>query len=142
MSERKRAFLVLLGCLLVILGVIGLRVSNNSTKIGNNDYQLEVVNNGAERALGLSGRQSLAQDSGMLFVFGEVSKRCMWMKDMNFALDILWLDESGRIVAIEENVTPDTYPNSFCHDNSKYVVELNTGDVRNYNISIGQIVKL
>lgn len=141
-SERRRALLVVIGCSLALIGALGLSSSKDLTTIGGNDYILEIVDNDAELAQGLSGRQNLIQNSGMLFVFDNQSRRCMWMKDMNFALDMLWLDNLGKIVSIEENVTPESYPNNFCHDNAKYVIELNSGDVKRYNISIGQTVKL
>jgi len=141
-SERKRASFVLLGCFLVLLGVFGFEIAKNMTVIGNKNYQLEIMDSEEERITGLSRRQKLERKVGMLFVFDDVSKQCMWMKDMNFSLDIVWLDNDGKIIAIKENIEPETYPKSFCHDNAKYVIELNSGEVKKANIRIGQIVKL
>jgi len=141
-SERKRASFVLLGCFLVLLGVFGFEIAKNMTVIGNKNYQLEIMDSEEERITGLSRRQKLERKVGMLFVFDDVSKQCMWMKDMNFSLDIVWLDNDGKIIAIEENIEPKTYPKSFCYDNAKYVIELNSGEVKKADIRIGQIVKL
>ena len=59
-----------------------------------------------ERALGLGKRKNICQQCGMLFLFEEKSPRGFWMKDMQFGLDILWV-EDDRIVFIEQNISPD-----------------------------------
>lgn len=90
--------------------------------------RLERVSSPEDLQRGLSGRQSLAQDRGMLFVFDAASKHCFWMKDMHFPLDMIWLDDTKTVVHVEKNVAPDTYPNSFCPDKSaQYVLEVNAG---------------
>ncbi len=89
--------------------------------------RLELAGTDAQRTKGLSGRDSLAVDHGMLFRFDQAGTHCMWMKDMKLPIDILWLDDSDKIVKIEHNLSPDTYPASFCADNSKQVVELSSG---------------
>ena len=65
----------------------------------------------------------------MLFVYGDAStERCFWMKDMNFAIDMIWLDKDRQIVTIQSNVSPDSYPKSFCPDKpAQYVLEVNSG---------------
>ena len=57
---------------------------------------------------------------------------------MNYALDILWLDKEGLVVHIEEDISPDTYPNSFASPvPAWYVVEANAGFVAQNEIKIG-----
>lgn len=63
----------------------------------------------------------------------------MWMKDMNFSLDMIWLNEAKEIVDIKEDIKPETYPNAFCGPGTaRYVVEVNTGVVRAGDLRIGQ----
>lgn len=69
--------------------------------------ELEVAQTLAQRARGLSGRDSLASNAGMLFLFEEPSRPSFWMKDTRFALDFLWI-AGTRIVDTTENVPPDT----------------------------------
>lgn len=89
---------------------------------------LEIVSSPSARIQGLSDRQSLPLDRGMLFVFDEAGQNCLWMKDMNFAIDMVWLDASKKIVHIESQVSPDTYPESFCPQTpALYAIELNAG---------------
>lgn len=101
-------------------------------------FSLERVETNEARAKGLSGRDNLAPGSGMLFVFDSPAKQCIWMKDMKFNLDIVWLDESKKVTKIEKDVRPDTYPASFCADNTKYVIELNAGDAAKLGMSTGK----
>ncbi len=105
-------------------------------------FSLETVTTYEQRQKGLSGRMSLAQDRAMLFVFDGESRRCIWMKDMQFPIDIVWLSGSKQIVAIERNVSPSTYPSSFCHDDSHYVLEFAAGAVDAADLRIGEHVRL
>jgi uncharacterized membrane protein (UPF0127 family) len=88
---------------------------------------LERADTPGSRARGLSGRVSMDKTSGMLFVFDHPQQVCIWMKDMKFPLDLLWLDTDHRIVKTKANVSPETYPETFCVDNVQYVIELKAG---------------
>lgn len=110
---------------------------------GDRAYHLEIVSSEAARTQGLSGRQSLAGDRGMLFVFPGDGTQCIWMKDMRFSLDIMWLDGEKRVVHIERDVSPDTYPQQFCPEKSaRYVIELNAGEVEHAGLKVGQTLIL
>jgi uncharacterized membrane protein (UPF0127 family) len=81
--------------------------------LGNTLITADIANTPEKRALGLSGRETLLPDTGMLFVFDTPGSHDIWMKDMRFPIDILWIDINGTIVHIEKNVSPDTYPSLF-----------------------------
>ncbi len=100
-------------------------------------YSLEKVTTNEARIKGLSDRSELKPQTGMLFVFTTPRQQCIWMKDMKFNLDIIWLDETKKINKIEQNVSPATYPSSFCADNTKYVIELNSGDIAKLQLNVG-----
>lgn len=73
--------------------------------VGNRtDLQLEVVNTSQSIAAGLSGRDELGAD-GMLFVFAQPQQPVFWMKEMKFALDLIWI-RNQQIVEITANVSP------------------------------------
>jgi uncharacterized membrane protein (UPF0127 family) len=60
------------------------------------------------------------------------------MKDMNYAIDILWVAQAGEIVHIEENVSPDTFPSSFASPvPAWFVVETVAGFVQTHSIALG-----
>lgn len=108
----------------------------------NTCVTLEVASTNSERTLGLSGRQEMARDRGMLFDFARADEYCMWMKDMHFSLDILWLNDNKEIVHMIENITPDTYPKSFCGPGTaRYVVEVNDGIIKAADLRVGQRLK-
>lgn len=104
-------------------------------------FKLETVKTAAAQEQGLSGRVGLAKNAGMMFAYNDVAKRCMWMKDMRFNLDIVWLDAGHRVTSLVSNLTPATYPQSYCAQ-AKYVVELNAGTAWANGLRVGQIVKL
>ena len=112
-------------------------------QLGSNHYQLEVVENEDDKKRGLSGRSNIRDDQGMIFIYAEQDRRCMWMKDMNFSIDIIWLDENEVISHIEANVTPETYPNSFCGEtDAKYVIELKGGVADSNGVRVGDNVDI
>jgi uncharacterized membrane protein (UPF0127 family) len=104
---------------------------------------MEVVDTAKTRTRGLSGRSELLPNQAMLFDFESEGRRCMWMKDMDFSLDMVWLDDDSVIVDIESGVVPETYPSSFCGDEpSRYVIELNEGVASVAGLEIGQRIAL
>ena len=90
---------------------------------------------------GLSGRGSLAEGEGMLFVFNQPEKHLFWMRDMNFPIDIIWITEDLRVVYIEKNAAPETFPKTFGPDAyAKYVLEVPAGFAEKNNLQIGNTV--
>jgi len=112
--------------------------------IGEGRYRVEIAATPEARAQGLSGRLRLAPNQGMIFHFPDDGKQCMWMKDMHFPLDIIWLNSVNWVVHIEENVTPETYPKQFCapEANAHYVLELPAGQVAAKDIRVGKPAQL
>ena len=131
----------------IILGAISIFSNVNSNafeqravlKLNNNKISLIVSDSAESRTRGLSGMASLGEDHAMLFVFEEPDRYGIWMKDMKFPIDIVWLDEQKKIIHIEKNVSPNTYPKVFFPPlKSLYVLELNTGFASKNNLIIGE----
>lgn len=96
-----------------------------------------LVQSVGDRAMGLSNRDSLAYNEGMLFVFSDDEKHGIWMKDMRFSIDIIWLDEKGEVVSIETNASPESYPKVFRPTSpARYVLEVNAGWAQQNNIDV------
>ncbi len=87
---------------------------------------LERVQSTKDLQIGLSNRDRLSPSRGMLFVFPNQNEHCMWMKDMRFDVDMIWVEQDGTITKVMDNVLESTYPQSFCKP-SAYVVEVNAG---------------
>jgi uncharacterized membrane protein (UPF0127 family) len=117
------------GAALMLLGawyVSGSRES--SDRAADLALELEYATTSATRERGLSGRDTLAPNQGLLFVFPEASRHGIWMKDMLIPIDIFWLDDGGRVVSMAERVMPSTYPDIFYPSGpAKYVLEMPAG---------------
>ena len=121
-----------------------------TVKIGNASIKTEVADSDAKKQKGLSGRSSLDKNSGMLFIMNNKVIPTFWMKDMKFAIDIIWILSSsgdvkdGKIVQIDKNVEPQTgstpdsklklYSSKSAVD---YVLEVNSGYSDLHNIKVG-----
>ena len=101
---------------------------------------VEIAATAADQQKGLSDRDSMAPDHGMLFVFDSEGNWGFWMKDMRFPLDIIWFDSQRDAVFIEQDLLPCTLQDCPIHTppvKAKYVLEVNAGFVRAHNISLG-----
>jgi len=109
--------------------------------------QVEVEATEAAREQGLSGRTSLPDGRGMLFVFQTLGVYGFWMKDMNFALDMLFADASGKIVTIVRDATPESYlqnPPQVFYPKIPilYVLEVPAGFAASHNIQEGMTLQI
>ena len=97
-----------------------------------------VARTDTDRGLGLSGRDSLAADEGMLFIFPIDGPYGFWMKDMKFPIDIVWIDHGHIVKGVSQKVSPETYPNLFFPPAPiRYVLELNSGSAERFGIASG-----
>lgn len=102
----------------------------DTLEIGGKTIIIELADTPAERERGLSGKESLPEGHGLLFIFDKPDLYGFWMKEMNFPIDVVWLDESMVVVDIEKNVTPDSFPHIFYPPRPvKYVLETNVGEL-------------
>jgi len=69
-------------------------------------FSLEVAADPASRARGYMGRARVGPRDGMLFIFEADDVHSFWMKDCKIALDIVWLDQSGRVVWVAADQKP------------------------------------
>ena len=101
-----------------------------------------VANTPALLEMGLSGKESLPKNSGMLFVPDEPGMHGFWMQNMKFPLTIVWLDEFKRVVGISKNLSPDTYPDVFYPPTEVlYILEINPGDDDVHGMATGTVLK-
>lgn len=118
--------------------------STNQVCFQENCFNVELAITEQQKILGLQSRESLENDSGMLFLFTAPGIYSFWMKDTLIPLDIIWLDENKKIVFIKENALPcqTTQCESFSpEENAKYVLEINAFSSSLNNLSIGTQAK-
>lgn len=103
---------------------------------------VEMARSLGEKVRGLSGRPGLKPGTGMLFVYDRSQPIGIWMKDMRFALDILWIRE-GRVVHIEWNAPPLTAvgPERVYTATGDMVLEVPAGFATDRKIKVGHSVK-
>ncbi len=122
---------------------VDLKSPQISLVVGDTRVNLEVADKNSNRMVGLSGREFLMFDEGMIFVFPVAGIHGFWMKDMNFPIDIAWVDEDFRVVHIENSVLPSTYPKIFRPEvDSNYVIEVVSGFFKSHEIKVGDILIL
>lgn len=94
------------------------------------------------REKGLSGRASIDVGEAMLFIFEKSARNYFWMKDMLFSIDIVWLDTDKKVIHIEKNVSPGSFPKSFGpNEDSKYVLEFKEGVTESIGLEVGDRVE-
>jgi hypothetical protein len=132
---------VVTGSALIMYGIGVLLMNqlhrNNSEllTINGNKIRIENAKSSQKKSEGLCCRDSLPDDHGMLFVYDQPGDYRFWMKDTKIPLDMIWIDSNKKIVHIEEDVQPSSYPKSFgSNDPAQYVLETNAGFVKKYQI--------
>jgi uncharacterized protein len=111
-------------------------------EVGDAMLQVEVAHTKEAITRGLSERMRLGENKGMLFVFEKPGIHGFWMKDMNFAIDIVWIGQDKRVVQIMEHIAPETFPKVFSpREPIQYVLEVNAGWARKSNIQLGDRIK-
>lgn len=110
------------------------KYSVRTATIKGRRFRLYIADGFFKKMNGLMGWNELGSNEGMLFIFKENSRPGIWMLNMKFPIDIIWLDRSMRIVHIVENARPCRSifdcPTYRPGRNSKYVVELRSGSVK------------
>ena len=146
MKRIQKIYLVIFIILVIGLTIISvysyLKIPKICLKgIEEKCFKVEIAESGREKAIGLGDRKSLPEDGGMLFVFDEKARPGFWMKDMEFPLDIIWIDEEFRVVGIDENIQPciegEECPIYYPELDVKYVLEINSGISERYGFDEG-----
>jgi hypothetical protein len=132
----------------VVLGVAGLSLPAGAgdkpdripVLLNGARVEVEVAANPAERRRGLSGRDRLAADAGMLFVWPGEDRRTFWMKDTTIPLAIAFMDRHGRIlnIAAMEPRRRDRFYRS--RGNARFALEVNQGWFRAHGVEPGDRV--
>jgi uncharacterized membrane protein (UPF0127 family) len=106
--------------------------------LGDQSLEASIADTDSERERGLSDTPYLPTGVVKLFVFDTPGPWSFWMKDMNYPIDIIWLDENKTIIYIEPSLTPETYPQSFTSTTpAKYVIETPAGFTESAHIIVG-----
>lgn len=156
MVHRRRKnipknFLTLGITALIILIIVGILIfipkkksfpKDISLFINNQGYYLEVAQNNKSREKGLSQRNELCFNCGMLFVFDKEEKQTFWMKDTHIPLDIIWLNSKYEIVKIATAIKTNSEDLYTSDKPAKYVIELNANESFKLGLKVGDTLQI
>lgn len=126
-----------------MLAVSSAKPHQSMVLLGGEEIVVVKADTPALHEQGLSGREKLGHNEGMLFVFTEPQPYGFWMKDMHFSIDIIWFDENHRIVDVWENATPQSYPKVFTpRTSAQFVIEVPAGFFSGHNLKIGNTFEI
>ena len=111
------------------------------TASGPHVFSVEVMRTPDEQAKGLMFRRFLPADRGMLFDFAVEGPVAFWMKNTYIPLDMLFIDHTGRVVAIKENAEPLSETPIPSKGPALGVLELNGGEAAKDQVKVGDIVR-
>ncbi len=140
--------LILFVAVLIYARSVFSRAKPGSTVVidGRVQYNVEVAESAAAKAKGLSYRDSLAPDAGMLFVFSEPEIRYFWMNGMRIPLDVLWIRD-GVVVGLQENIPHPAANNGETArfqspEPADMVLEIRAGEIAQQGIKAGDSIEL
>mgnify|MGYP005997755865 CR=1 FL=1 len=104
---------------------------------GTTQFKVEIADTAQERAKGLMHREALPRGAGMLFVFQRPAKLAFWMRNTLIELDLLFVDETGRISHIHHRAQPLDETLIPSKGKALAVLEINGGLASLYGITAG-----
>ena len=139
----------------VIVGIAGIMSLPSDVKLESVEFprgivkidgvvlEVQIADTDPRRARGLMFQEQLPLDEGMLLVFDDANKRSIWMLNMQFPLDVIWIDDNSKVVFIEKNVPPckTALETVTCPSykggskDAKYVLEVTAGFVDAFKIT-------
>ena len=103
---------------------------------GMHRIEAEVAATTDSRQTGMMLRTIMPPQRGMLFVFPEVAKHCMWMRNTLLPLSVAFLDENGKIINVED-MQPKTEDNHCARKPARYALEMNLGWFKTRGLGTG-----
>ena len=143
MKNLKLSYLVLAA--VVVMAGCGAGQSSNRACYKAQCYKLEIAMSEKQKSQGLQHRDHLDKDTGMLFFMRGVKTPKFWMKETLIPLDIIWLDEEGKIFYIEHAAVPcekDPCPTYGPNASAAYVLEVNSGEASRLDMRLGERIDL
>ena len=116
-------------------GELSLFKSSSDSLVSKID--IEIAKTEYETQTGLMYRQSMAEKQGMLFIFEDEKPRSFYMKNTEFALDLIFLNTNKTIVSFQENAQPLNETSLPSNEAAKYVLEVNAGLVKKWQLEVG-----
>jgi len=155
--QNNRFFYTTIGLALLLLGVLFLCLYKektvphvaisgftDGTLVSDNiSIAVSIADTVIKREQGLSGTSMLPENAGKLFIFENEGMYGFWMKDMNYSIDIIWIDSQMKVVGIAPSVAPESYPEVIYPPSTvQYVLEVPSGFSTEKGVEVGQTFTL
>jgi len=143
---KKIYWVLIIVVILIVLGTVVIIVYKKKAAyilINNRKIPVELALTESQRQKGLSSRDHLDADTGMLFIFPDSNIHSFWMKDTLIPLDVIWIND-GKIVEMTtlDMQTEENIPQYTPQNKAQYVLELNAGAINENNFQVGDKVEI
>ncbi len=118
-----------------------LKYSTTTVRINGRRIRLLIADTMLKRAIGLMYRESIEPGTGMLFRFRSSGKYGIWMRNMRFPIDVIWIDKQ-KVVSVEANLKNRDGKIHYPTRPADTVIELSAGSVKKYKIKEGKKIDL
>jgi uncharacterized membrane protein (UPF0127 family) len=108
--------------------------------VGMYRIEAELANTDQSRQVGLMNRPSMPAHRGMIFVFTQDARHCMWMKNTLIPLSVAFLDSGGRILNIER-MQPRTEASHCAAAPARYALEMNADWFEGRKVGVGERIR-
>jgi uncharacterized membrane protein (UPF0127 family) len=120
----------------------GVYRNDKKVTINGATFRTERASNKDEYTRGLSGRPCILPDQAMLLAYTKPLRIGIWMKDMKFPIDVVWVTKDHKVAAIEVDFQPSSYPETRGNEIlAQYVLELHANRTKELTIDIGTTVE-
>ncbi len=103
---------------------------------------IEIADDDYKTQTGLMYRRSMAKNQGMLFIFKDSQIRSFYMKNTEFALDIIYFNSEKKIISIRKNAKPFDESSLPSEAPAQFVLEVNAGLSDKWNLTTGDTFQL
>jgi uncharacterized membrane protein (UPF0127 family) len=107
---------------------------------GTHEFQVEIADDAREHQRGLMFRREMADEAGMLFVYGADQRASFWMRNTYIPLDMLFVKADGTIESIAKRTTPLSEKSVRSNGPVRFVLEINGGLCDELGITPGDMV--
>lgn len=140
-QQKKFVFFLILAVIVgTLVGSKLLPPQQPRLRVGQAEVKIEIADTDEEKSRGLAGKDSLAEDEGMMFVFDQPGQYGFWMKGMRFALDFVWIRQ-GRVVEVSESVSAEDQTQVYQpKEPIDTMLEVNAGWAARHGVKVGDDV--
>ena len=140
------AAVVIFTAILIVAILISRNTKVTKVLVNNKTFSVTVAKSDQEKQIGLSKKEKIEENQGMLFIFDNPDYYRFWMKEMKFPIDIIYIKDN-KVVTIVENAKPPSSSGTDLtiyqpDDKSDKVLEVKAGLASKYNIKEGTTVKI